>query len=90
MKPEPTIWGVHNDTLTEEIIAGGFISAGWDKLGDLNNIPDGREGFKTNSQSTTQNVNPSLSQGGRASSPASATPCNQVTSLLPRTNPTAQ
>lgn len=46
MKPEPTIWGVHNDTLTEEIIAGGFISAGWDKLGDLNNIPDGREGFK--------------------------------------------
>lgn len=90
MKPEPTIWGVHNDTLTEEIIAGGFISAGWDKLGDLNNIPDGREGFKNELAKHYPERKPSLSQGGRASSPASATPCNQVTSLLPRTNPTAQ
>lgn len=40
-------WGVHNDTLHDELVAGGFISVGWDSLGDLNAIPDGREGLKS-------------------------------------------
>jgi len=40
------VWGVHNDSLTSELVDGGFISIGWDQLGDLNNVPGGREGLK--------------------------------------------
>ena len=42
----PTMWGVHNDTLTSELIENGFISIGWDDLGDLSTISGGREGLK--------------------------------------------
>lgn len=40
------VWGVHNDTLTTELVDQGFISIGWDMLGDLTLIPGGREGLK--------------------------------------------
>lgn len=40
------VWGVHNDSLTSELVDDGFISIGWDELGDLSTITDGREGFK--------------------------------------------
>ncbi|GAA4628655.1 restriction endonuclease [Cellulomonas oligotrophica] len=39
-------WGVHNDTLTTELLDGGFVSIGWDDLPDLRTIPDGRDGLK--------------------------------------------
>lgn len=39
-------WGVHNDTLTTELVAGGFVSIGWDDLPDLRTIASGREGLK--------------------------------------------
>lgn len=39
-------WGVHNDTLTTELVDDGFISIGWDELRDLTTIPGGREGLK--------------------------------------------
>lgn len=29
------VWGVHNDSLTEELVDEGFISIGWDSLGPL-------------------------------------------------------
>ena len=29
------MWGVHNDTLTTELVDEGFVSVGWDPLGDL-------------------------------------------------------
>lgn len=45
-RPEPAIWGIHNDTLTSELVDGSFISLGWDELGDLDRIPDGRDGIK--------------------------------------------
>lgn len=38
---------MHNDTLTSELVDGGFISVGWDSLGDLRLIADGREGLKS-------------------------------------------
>jgi restriction system protein len=41
------VWGIHNDTLTTELIDEGFVSIGWDELGDLTQIPGGREGLKT-------------------------------------------
>ncbi|AEG43161.1 restriction endonuclease [Isoptericola variabilis] len=40
------IWGVHNDTLTTELVEGGFISIGWDSVRDLREIPGGRDGLK--------------------------------------------
>ena len=40
------IWGIHNDTLTHELVDEGFISIGWDGLGDLTQIRRGREGLK--------------------------------------------
>ncbi|AGP30404.1 restriction endonuclease [Corynebacterium terpenotabidum] len=40
------IWGIHNDTLTHELVDQGFVSIGWDGLGDLTQIRRGREGLK--------------------------------------------
>ena len=42
-----TMWGVHNDTLTRQLVEGGFVSIGWDELGDLRAISAGREALKT-------------------------------------------
>lgn len=42
----PPMWGIHNDTLTHELTDEGFISIGWDELGDLTAIPTGRSGIK--------------------------------------------
>lgn len=40
------IWGIHNDTLTSELVDDSFISVGWDEVGDLGQIPRGRDGIK--------------------------------------------
>lgn len=42
----PAVWGIHNDTLTTELLDGNFVSISWDELGNLNSIPHGREGLK--------------------------------------------
>ena len=39
-------WGIHNDTLTDELISQGFVSLGWDDVPDLDTFTGGREGFK--------------------------------------------
>ena len=42
-----TVWGIHNDTVrAQELIDGGYISIGWDELGDLSMIGGGREGLR--------------------------------------------
>ena len=42
-----TMWGIHNDTLTHELVDQGFISIGWDDVNrDLRTISDGRAGLK--------------------------------------------
>ena len=28
------VWGIHNDTLTSELVDEGFVSIGWDDVGD--------------------------------------------------------
>lgn len=40
------LWGIHNDTLTSELIDGGFVSIGWDPLGDLRTLGTSREELK--------------------------------------------
>ena len=40
------VWGVHNDRFGSELVEGGFISIGWDELGDLRQIGLDRESLK--------------------------------------------
>lgn len=40
------VWGIHNDTLTTELIDGNFVSLAWDSMGDLSQISGGREELK--------------------------------------------
>ena len=40
------VWGVHNDALTTELIDGGFVSIGWDNIGDLSMIGPDRGALK--------------------------------------------
>lgn len=40
------MWGIHNDTLTSELVEQEFISLGWDSVGDLRLIKGGRDGLK--------------------------------------------
>lgn len=40
------MWGIHNDTLTSELVDQGFVSIGWDQLGDLRAVGDAREAVK--------------------------------------------
>lgn len=40
------IWGVHNDRSELDLVEGGFISIGWDELGDLSGAPVDREDLK--------------------------------------------
>jgi restriction system protein len=40
------MWGIHNDTLTSELVEGGFVSIGWDPLGDLTGLGVSREELK--------------------------------------------
>lgn len=39
------MWGIHNDTLTTELVDQGFVSLGWDDLGDLTQF-GGRDQLK--------------------------------------------
>ena len=40
------VWGIHNDALTTELVKEGFISIGWDKIGDISKIGPDREALK--------------------------------------------
>lgn len=42
-----TVWGIHNDTIpASQLVAQGFVSLGWDALGDLRSIGDHQEAMK--------------------------------------------
>lgn len=41
------VWGIHNDALTTELVEEGFVSIGWDKIGDISKIGPDREALKT-------------------------------------------
>lgn len=40
------MWGIHNDTLTTELVDEGFVSIGWDPLGDLTALGTSRDELK--------------------------------------------
>lgn len=41
------MWGIHNDTLTTDLVEQGFVSIGWDELGDLRQLPRTWDSFKS-------------------------------------------
>lgn len=41
-----TTWGIHNDRLGDQLYREGFISIGWDEIGDLDAIGDDRDKLK--------------------------------------------
>ncbi len=46
--PPPTIWGIHMAANQGEWpIELGLVSIGWDKMGDLSQLPETRDAFKT-------------------------------------------
>lgn len=40
------MWGIHNDTLTTELVEDGFVSIDWSELGELTQVGRTREEFK--------------------------------------------
>lgn len=52
------MWGIHNDTLTNELVDESFVSIGWDDVADLRTIPDGREGIKRALLATNPDAKP--------------------------------
>jgi restriction system protein len=42
----PALWGIHNDQSSLDLVEGGFISIGWEELGDLRNVEPEREALK--------------------------------------------
>jgi restriction system protein len=41
-----SMWGIHNDTLTTELVDEGFVSIGWDELGDITTVARSRDDLK--------------------------------------------
>jgi len=37
------LWGIHNNEKSLDLVDGGFISIGWEELGDLSQIQINRE-----------------------------------------------
>ena len=40
------MWGIHNDTLGPELVREGFVSVGWDPIGDLREVGTSRDRLK--------------------------------------------
>lgn len=59
----PTMWGIHNDSLTDELVRGGFISLGWDEVGDLRKLGGTRESIKRHLISQFPGENPNRIPG---------------------------
>lgn len=54
-------WGIHNDTLSTDLLENKFVSLSWDNIGDLSQIPDGREGLKAElARNTPENAHKAI------------------------------
>jgi restriction system protein len=52
------MWGIHNDTLTTELVDEGFVSIGWDQLGDLRAVGTDRDSLRASLAETYPNKKP--------------------------------
>lgn len=84
------MWGIHNDTLTTELVDEGFISVGWDELGDLRRIGGTREEIMAVLSRTYPDRTPNAIAGWAGILISSETRCGRGTPWLHPTSPTAQ
>lgn len=54
----PALWGIHNDQPTLDLIEGGFVSIGWEELGDLRAIGPHRDALKLRLSATYPSAKP--------------------------------
>lgn len=54
----PTMWGVHNNQPQLDLVANGFISIGWEELGDLTVIGDDKSMMQARVAQTFPSVKP--------------------------------
>ncbi len=52
------LWGIHNNEKSLDLIGGGFISVGWEELGDLSQIQVDREELKLRLAATYPTAKP--------------------------------
>lgn len=52
------LWGIHNDQSSLRLVEGGFVSIGWEELGDLTEVPTDRETLKQRLAATYPNAKP--------------------------------
>lgn len=53
-----SVWGIHNDESSLNLVDNGFISIGWDEIGDLARIGPDRENLKAVVSSTYPDAKP--------------------------------
>lgn len=54
----PVIWGIHNDESSLDLVQEGFVSIGWEELGDLSAMPTDRESLKLRLAATYPTAKP--------------------------------
>jgi restriction system protein len=52
------VWGIHNDQSSLDLISGGFISIGWEELGDLSTFSADRDSLKLRVAATYPTAKP--------------------------------
>jgi restriction system protein len=52
------LWGIHNDQPSLDLVQGGFVSIGWEELGDLRTIGPDRETLKLRLAATYPTAKP--------------------------------
>jgi restriction system protein len=54
----PALWGIHNDQPSLDLVEGGFVSIGWEELGDLREIGPERDALKLRLAATYPTAKP--------------------------------
>ncbi|MBK5221564.1 MAG: restriction endonuclease [Acidimicrobiia bacterium] len=52
------MWGIHNDQSSLDLVSGGFVSIGWEELGDVRELDLDRESLKLHLAATYPAVKP--------------------------------
>ena len=52
------LWGIHNDQPSLDLVEGGFVSIGWEELGDLRAIGPDRDALKLRLAATCPTATP--------------------------------
>jgi hypothetical protein len=81
------MWGVHNDHPELDLIGNGFISVGWDDVGDLTLVGSDKEAMKQKVAAMRPNAKPTSSMSYQSKSiirtDGSASPTSRASTTAP-------